>query len=88
LFLSANLLARIAAFQTLQLVAGSTTLKESRKVREFQIVKASAVSVQLSVHRKTKSVERLAHPLAGRWALNRHIASGSAIKKKDINHTL
>ena len=82
------MLARIAAFQTLQLVDGSTTLKENRKVREFQIVKAFAVSVQLSVHRKTKYVERLAHRSVGRWAPNRHIASDSAIKRKDISHTL
>ena len=80
--------ARIAAFQTLQLAAGSTTLKENRKDREFQTVKVFAVSVQLSVHRKIKSVERLAHNSVGRWAPNQHTASGSAMKRKDISHTL
>ena len=57
-----NLLVKIAAFQTLQLAAGSTTPKEKRKEREFQIVKAFVVSVRLSAHRKMKSVERPAHP--------------------------
>ena len=56
------MLVKIAAFQTLQLAAGSTTPKEKRKEREFQIVKAFVVSVRLSAHRKMKSVERPAHP--------------------------
>ena len=88
MYLSANSLARIAAFQTLQLAAGSITLKENRKEREFQIVKAFVVSVQLSAHRKIKSVVRLAQTLVGRWALNLHIASGSVMRRKGISHTL
>ena len=82
------MLARIAAFQTLQPAAGSTILKENRKDKEFQTVKVFAVSVQLSVHRKIKSEGRRAHNSVGRWAPNQHTASGSAMKKKDISHTL
>ena len=88
LYLSDSLPVKIAASLTLQPADGSIILKEKIKAKEYQTAKVSVASVQLSAHRRTKSVVKFVLTSAGKWDLNLHIAYALARKKKDILHLL